>query len=94
MCLSNKVSNSESNLQLIRAIINRRINGKNKKNEQDYLQVDLEDLYQVAVMGVIKASKTIDDTIDSITKNYINMIENKISNFEIKIKGRNKAWKC
>jgi hypothetical protein len=40
--------------------------------------------------AVIKASKTIDDTIDTITKNYINMIENKISNFEIKI---NRSYK-
>ena len=40
--------------------------------------------------AVIKASKTIDDTIDAITKNYINMIESKISNFEVKI---NRAYK-
>ena len=39
---------------------------------------------------VIKASKAIDDTIDAITKNYINMIESKISNFEVKI---NRAYK-
>jgi len=37
---------AESNLELIRTIINRRINGKNKMNVQDYLRVDLEDLYQ------------------------------------------------
>ena len=39
---------------------------------------------------VIKASTAIDDTIDAITKNYINMIESKISNFEVKI---NRAYK-
>ena len=40
--------------------------------------------------AIFKASKNIDDSIDAITRNYISVIESKLSNFEIKV---NRAYK-
>ena len=40
--------------------------------------------------AIFKASKNIDDSIDAITRNYISVIESKLSNFEIKA---NRAYK-